>query len=154
MNLNLLNILSVEGKGLETELLLEADLQNLVDLLKRVVDVLERGVGALENGEDSISDIIEALGRAIRTARGGSYSGANSAVIATDSDGSPVKQALEAAKQALESYEDRSSSEGEQSTRYEVDQNGDITKLTLNEAGEVIQEEIVGNVSELSEESE
>ncbi len=74
LNLNLLKILNVEVKGLETELLLEADLQNLVGLLKRVVDALEKGIDALEDGEDSASDVIEALGRTIRAATGGSYS--------------------------------------------------------------------------------
>ena len=164
LNLNLLKILNVEVKGLETELLLEADLQNLVGLLKRVVDVLERGIDALEDGEDSASDVIEALGRTIRAATGGSYSGSSGA--GGDGGGagggegdSTARQALESVKNALDSYDDYddgssgTSGKGEQNTRYEVDDNGDITRLTLNESGEVMEEEIMGNVSELSGES-
>ena len=161
LNLNLLNILNVEVKGLETELLLEVDLQNLVGLLRRVVDALERGIDALEDGEDSASDVIEALGRTIRAATGGSYSGSSSASGAGGGDGggSSARQALESVKNALDSYDDYddgssgTSDKGEQNTRYEVDDNGDITKLTLNESGEVLEEEIMGNVSELSGES-
>ncbi len=158
LNLNLLKILNVEVKGLETELLLEADLQNLVGLLKRVVDALERGIDALEDGEDSASDVIEALGRTIRTATGGSYSdsGGDSGDGGGTGGGSSARQALESVKNALDSYDDYddgSSDKGEQNTRYEVDDNGDITRLTLNEAGEVMEEEIMGNVSELSGES-
>ena len=165
LNLNLLNILNVEVKGLETELLLEVDLQNLVGLLKRVVDALERGIDALEDGEDSASDVIEALGRTIRAATGGSYSGSSSASGDSGGDGggdgggSSARQALESVKNALDSYDDYddgssgTSDKGEQNTRYEVDDNGDITRLTLNESGEVMEEEIMGNVSELSGES-
>ena len=40
ISLNLLGILDADIKGLDTELLLEADLDNLVDLLKRVVGAL------------------------------------------------------------------------------------------------------------------
>lgn len=85
LNLNLLGILTAEVKGLETELLLEADLENLVGLLRRVVD-------ALEDDEDSASEMIESLGRAIRAATGGSYSeGAGNGTGST-------REALEAVK--------------------------------------------------------
>lgn len=137
LNLSLLGILTADIKGLDTELLLEADLENLVSLLKRIVD-------ALEDDEDSASDMIEALGRAIGVATGRSYP-----VGSGDGAGSP-RQALEAVKHALDSYGERSSAEGDGSMRYEVDANGEITRITLNEAGEVTDEQIVGNVSELS----
>lgn len=135
LNLSLLGILNVEVKGLETELLLEADLQNLIGLLRRVVD-------ALEDDESSASEMVEALGRAVRAASGGSYSGENV------NGGRSVRQVLEAAKNALDSYDEGPSGQG---VRHEVDANGDVTRITLDEAGEVASEEILGNVSELSE---
>lgn len=130
LNLNLLGILTAEIKGLDTELLLEADLTSLVGLLERIVD-------ALENDEASATDMVEALGREIRSSPTGSSTSGG---------------VLETVKNALASSRGGGAGENgsvRQEIRHEVGQGGEVFRVTLDENGEVLEEEILGNVSDL-----
>ena len=140
IRLNLLGILDADIKGLDTELLLEADLGSLVDLLKRVVEALD------DDEEDGGSGLSDTLGKLIGSAARG----------ASGKDGD-AGQTLDKLKSTLGSQgggkTNGSSSEvngGDgQSVSHTVSENGDIIKATLDENGEVLDEEIVGNVSDL-----
>ncbi len=138
ISLNLLGILDADIKGLDTELLLEADLDNLVDLLKRVVE-------ALDDEESGGSGLAGTIGKLVGSvARGAS---------GKDED---VGQALDTLKSKLgpESGGETNGSSSEmdhggQSVSHTVAENGDIIKATFDENGEVLDEEVVGNVSDL-----
>lgn len=142
IRLNLLGLLDADVQGLDAELLLEADLDNLVDLLRRVVEALDEE----ESSGSGLSDTLgKLLGSAARRASGKDGG--------TDEE---VGQALDTLRSKLGSESggktNGSSSEvndGGQSVSHTVAGNGDILKATLNEYGEVLDEEIVGNVSDL-----
>ena len=144
ISLNLLGILDADIKGLDTELLLEADLDNLVDLLKHVVEALDDGE---EDGGSGLSDTLSKLvGSAAQGASGKSE----------DGTGQEAGQTLDELGSKLGSEGggnvngDSSETEASgQSVSHTVAKNGDILKATLDENGEVIDEEIVGNVSDL-----
>ncbi|MDN5698421.1 MAG: hypothetical protein L0G70_10665, partial [Rubrobacter sp.] len=57
ISLSLLGILKADIKGLDTELLLDADLDNLVDLLKRVIQALDEDDE--ESGGSGLADTLE-----------------------------------------------------------------------------------------------
>ena len=157
VKLNLLKILEVEIKGLDAELLLDVDLENLVGLLNRVVDTLGETLG---DDKGAVRSLIEAGTKRLAQNNGGG---------SANEEGT-LGQALDAAKRALmpseeasdgspEDHSDGSSSDDEanqqtHNVRYAVNETGDIIQTTLNDAGEVLDEEILGHVSDLRAERE
>lgn len=142
ISLSLLGILKADIKGLDTELLLDADLDNLVDLLKRVIQALDEDDE--ESGGSGLADTLERLiGSAAKGASGGG----------AEDQSEKISQMLETLRSQGGGHANGASSESEagdgQSVSHTVAENGDILKATFDENGEVLDEEIVGNVSDL-----
>lgn len=133
LNLRIAKVLDLEIEGLETQLCLEADLENVVSLLNRLVSVIGDNPEVLQNLLDTVREAIATASEAVEEA--------------ADETGDEMG---DASGSGPDRPRTESGDEFGRTVRHEVDRGGDIITTVLDEDGEVLDEQITGNLEELS----
>lgn len=133
LNLRIAKVLDLEIEGLETQLCLEADLENVVSLLNRLVSVIGDNPEVLQNLLDTLREAIATASEAVEEA--------------ADETGDEMG---DASGSGPDRPRTESGDEFGRTVRHEVDRGGDIITTVLDEDGEVLDEQITGNLEELS----
>ncbi len=123
-----LDNVKLEIKGVEAQVLLKVRLDRILDTFDRALEVIDRNPRVLEAAARSASERPEE----------------------PDEDVGQVVDPLAPGSQLL----GESMNDADQTTRRSVDESGDIMESTLNEAGEVVEEEMTTNVADLPAEEE
>ena len=123
IRLELAKVLKLEIKGLDAELLLEANLEGVVSVLEELVSVIGENPEILRSLLETLRQSLETVGEVVEGSTSDTESGFGQAEGSADG--------------------------GTQTIRRIVDNNGDVIRSTLDEDGRVLSEEVVDEREEV-----